>query len=351
MPPGGHPAASPVLIEIVVPARNEARRLPGGLAALCRKAAALPVPAAILVVDSASTDATSEVVRRWPAGPVPVRLLHCARPGKGLAVRAGLLATRAPFVGFCDADMATDLSALDVAIGLLAAGNSLVVGSRGLAGSVVKNRHSAVRRAGAAVFRAMARQVVPGATDTQCGFKFFSGPLARAAALRLTTPGFAFDIELIALCQRLGATLHRVPRPLAGHAGLHVLGAQAQRRGAARRRRDLAEPPAGPGRRRPGPAWSRRAARWRSRLAAPRCGRRPGLADAPGKACPPRATACAAGPADAPGAGRRARSRAGQARPGTGQAPPPGSPGVSAPAPPGPGGSGGPGASAARPPT
>jgi dolichyl-phosphate beta-glucosyltransferase len=211
LPPDGAPSAAPVQIEIVVPARNEARRLPGGLDALCRKAAALGVPAGILVVDSASTDATSDVVRRWPAGPVSVRLLHCDRPGKGLAVRTGLLATRAPFVGFCDADMATDLAALDVAIGLLAAGNSLVIGSRGLATSVVENRHSTVRRAGAAVFRAMARRVVPGATDTQCGFKFFSGPLARAAALRLTTPGFAFDIELIALCQRLGASLTEFP--------------------------------------------------------------------------------------------------------------------------------------------
>jgi dolichyl-phosphate beta-glucosyltransferase len=211
LPPDGAPAAAPVQIEIVVPARNEASRLPGGLDALCRKAAALPVPAGILVVDSASTDATGDVVRRWPAGPVPVRLLRCDQPGKGLAVRTGLLATSAPFVGFCDADMATDLAALDVAIGLLAAGNSLVVGSRGLAASVVEYRHSAVRRAGAAVFRAMARRVVPGATDTQCGFKFFSGPLARAAAQRLTTPGFAFDIELIALCQRLGANLTEFP--------------------------------------------------------------------------------------------------------------------------------------------
>jgi dolichyl-phosphate beta-glucosyltransferase len=211
LPPDGAPSAAPVQIEIVVPARNEARRLPVGLDALCRKAATLGVPAGILVVDSASTDATSDVVRRWPAGPVPVRLLHCDRPGKGLAVRTGLLATRAPFVGFCDADMATDLAALDAAIALLAAGNSLVVGSRGLATSVVENRHNAVRRAGAAVFRAMARRVVPGATDTQCGFKFFSGPLARAAALRLTTPGFAFDIELIALCQRLGASLTEFP--------------------------------------------------------------------------------------------------------------------------------------------
>ncbi len=209
MPPGGQ--ARPVSIEIVVPAHNEARRLPAGLAALCGKAAVLPLPAAILVVDSASTDTTSDLVRDWPAGPVPVRLLRCARPGKGFAVRTGLLATQAPFVGFCDADMATDLSALDTVVGLLAAGDTLVVGSRGLAASVVTVRHSAVRRGGAAVFRALARQVVPGTTDTQCGFKFFAGPLARAAALRLKTPGFAFDIELIAICQRLGATLTEIP--------------------------------------------------------------------------------------------------------------------------------------------
>src|SRR6266581_3345909 len=159
-PPAGGPHAAPVQIEIVVPARNEARRLPRGLAALCRQAAALPIPAAVLVVDSASTDATVDLVRRWPAGPVPVRLLCCARPGKGLAVRAGLLATRAPFVGFCDADMATDLSALDVAIGLLAAGHGVVIGSRALAGSVVGSRHSATRRIGAAAFRTLARGIV-----------------------------------------------------------------------------------------------------------------------------------------------------------------------------------------------
>ena len=210
-PPAGQPEAPPASIEIVVPARNEARRLPDGLAALCRKAATLPLRAAILVVDSASTDLTSDVVRAWPAGPVPVRLLHCPRAGKGVAVRAGLLATRAPFVGFCDADMATDLSALDLAVSLLVAGRHLVIGSRALDSSVAEERRNGIRRAGAMAFRALARRVVPEATDTQCGFKFFSGPLARAAAQRLTTPGFAFDIELIALCQRLGASLTEFP--------------------------------------------------------------------------------------------------------------------------------------------
>ncbi len=205
------PTAGPASFEIVVPARNEAGRLPEGLAALCRKAATLPVRTAILVVDSASTDATSHVVRNWAADPVPVGLLRCQQAGKGIAVRAGLLATRAPFVGYCDADMATDLSALDTALRLLAAGAGVVIGSRALQASVVEHRRSAARRVGATVFRALARGIVPGISDTQCGFKFFSGPLARAAALPLRTAGFAFDIELIANCLRLGATLAEIP--------------------------------------------------------------------------------------------------------------------------------------------
>jgi dolichyl-phosphate beta-glucosyltransferase len=202
---------SPVTIEIVVPARNESQRLPAGLAKLCQAAAELPVPAAILVVDSASTDLTHTVVEDWPPGPVPVRLLRCHRAGKGRAVRMGLLATTAPFVGFCDADMATDLAALDVAVGLLAAGHPLVIGSRALDSSVAEDRHSGIRRVGAAAFRTLAGRIVPDASDTQCGFKFFSGPIARSAALSLRTPGFAFDVELLARCQELGITLTEIP--------------------------------------------------------------------------------------------------------------------------------------------
>jgi len=204
--PAGYPAA----LEIVIPAHNEASRLPDGLAALCAKAAALPLRAAILVVDSASTDGTADLVRAW-RGPVPVGLLRCHRAGKGVAVRAGLLATRAPFVGFCDADMSTDLSALDETLTLLAAGRQVVIGSRALGESDVEDRHSSTRRVGATVFRTLARLVVPEVSDTQCGFKFFDGPLARAAAARLRTQGFAFDVELLASCRRLGALVTEIP--------------------------------------------------------------------------------------------------------------------------------------------
>jgi dolichyl-phosphate beta-glucosyltransferase len=198
-------------LEVVVPARNEATRLPAGLAELCAKAATLPDGVAIVVVDSASTDGTAAIVRRWPRGKVPVRLVTCERPGKGAAVRAGLLATTAPYVGFCDADMATDLSALDLAIELLAGGSAAVLGSRSHPDSTVQDRHSPVRRAGAAVFRAAARLVLPRVSDSQCGFKFFRGPLARAAAADMRSTGFAFDIELISRCRQLGAQPTEIP--------------------------------------------------------------------------------------------------------------------------------------------
>ena len=198
-------------LEIIVPARNEESRLPAGLARLCAKAATLPPGVVVIVVDSASIDDTAGIVTRWPAGRVPVRLLRCSKAGKGAAVRAGLLASTAPYVGFCDADMAADLSALDDAVELLLAGRPMVLGSRAHPESVVEDRHSIFRRAGAAVFRAVARMVTPGVADTQCGFKFFAGPVARAAAANMRATGFAFDMELISRCRRLGAQPTEIP--------------------------------------------------------------------------------------------------------------------------------------------
>ena len=224
MPPEGQRDVPPVAIEIIVPAHNEACRLPDGLAALCRKAAALPLRAAILVVDSASTDPTGDVVRGWPAGPVPVGLLRCHRAGKGRAVRAGLLATRAPFVGFCDADMATDLSALDLAVSLLAAGNPAghwlaragVLRCRGPAQRRPQGRRRGVPRPGPADRPGCHRYPVRVQVLLRpAGPR--GGPVAAHLGLRLRRRA---DRPLPAA--RRGAD--RDPGPLAGRARLDLLG-------------------------------------------------------------------------------------------------------------------------------
>ena len=158
----------------------------------------------------------------------------------------------------------------------------------------------------------MARRVVPGATDTQCGFKFFSGPLARAAAQRLTTPGFAFDIELIALCQRLGASLTEFPVHWRDMPGSTFSVPRHSARGAPRRGVHLAEPPARPrgraGARCPGPhagaarrrCWNRRArhclpgSRRRERAGCPRRSRDARRPPEPRASASPQASAAAA---------------------------------------------------------
>ena len=127
-------------------------------------------------------------------------------------MRLGLLATQAPFVGFCDADMATDLSALD--LDARPAAPRASPWSSGPARWTARWWRIGTARSGGSARPRSApwpASVLPDATDTQCGFKFFSGPLARAAALPLRTGGFAFDIELIAICQRLGAPPTEIP--------------------------------------------------------------------------------------------------------------------------------------------
>lgn len=208
MGPRGSPAEA--LLDVVIPARNEAGRIERGLATLAGRLSRLDVGSRIIVVDNGSTDGTGGIVRAW-SGPVPVRLLTCPTPGKGAAVRRGLLATTAPYVGFCDADMATDVEILDDVLAMLANGAQVIVGSRRHPESDVEVYSHPLRRVGALAFNRLSREMTGGLVDTQCGFKFFAGPLARTAAARLRTPGFAFDVELLLHCRRLGAGIVEIP--------------------------------------------------------------------------------------------------------------------------------------------
>lgn len=200
-----------VVLDVVVPAFNEADRLPDTLLLLRAALAGLGVPCRVTVVDNASTDATAEVVSSALPGTVPVRLLWCGERGKGFAVRTGVLASDARYVGFCDADLATAPDNLGQVLGLLTEGVDVVVGSRAHPESVVEERHSLLRRWGAVAFRGAVRQVVRSVGETQCGFKFFRGDVARRAFAPLRCGGFAFDVEVLGRVERAGARLEEIP--------------------------------------------------------------------------------------------------------------------------------------------
>lgn len=202
-------------MQLIIPAFNEEARLPVTLQALREFAlstAELPhPPLEVLVVDNASTDRTGEVARSMDSPAMPVRVLRCDVPGKGAAVRAGMAATTAAVVGFMDADGATDLVAFETAASLLASGADVVIGSRAAEGSRTEDRHTWVRGVGAAAYRRAARRLVPGISDTQCGFKVLRGDLAREVFADCGTRGFSFDVEMLARCRSMRARIEEFP--------------------------------------------------------------------------------------------------------------------------------------------
>src|SRR5439155_267786 len=79
----------------VIPAYNEARRLPPYLDEVVSYLVTRGEAWEVVVVDDGSTDATSDVVRAMTARYPQVRLLRQEpNAGKGAAVRAGMLAAR-----------------------------------------------------------------------------------------------------------------------------------------------------------------------------------------------------------------------------------------------------------------
>ena len=202
------------MLQIVIPAYNEAQRLPRTLRELRRYVrehrARLGV-VEVIVVDNASSDATADLARAADSAGLPVRVVTCAVRGKGAAVAAGVAASDAELVAFMDADGATHLDALLESLRLVSSGHDVAIGSRAATGSDTAARHSRLRESGARRYRALTARIVPGIGDTQCGFKLLRGDLARATFAQLRTTGFSFDVELLARLQRGGARIAEFP--------------------------------------------------------------------------------------------------------------------------------------------
>ena len=198
-------------LEILIPSLNEAERLPRTLLRTIEYLEAQAYSSSLVVVDNGSIDRTVDLVRRTRSPRVPVTVIGCAQSGKGAAVRRGMRTSGARFVGYMDADLATPIETLDVVVPLLEQGSQAVVGSRYVDAAVFAERQPVLRLASGMAFRALATRVLRGIADSQCGFKFFAGDLARVVSRHLSIDGFAFDVELLwALIER-GIPVTEIP--------------------------------------------------------------------------------------------------------------------------------------------
>ncbi len=197
-------------LSVVVPAYNEEARLEPGLRRALDYLARRGAPYELLVVDDGSRDGTSRVAAAFAGEGVRV-LRHERNRGKGAAVRTGLLASRGRKVLVSDADFSTPIEEVEKLERFLQDGTPLVIGSRGLADSQVRQRQPFYREMMGKTFNRLIRLFgVRGIRDTQCGFKLARGEEGRRLAAELKVDGFAYDVELIWLARRKGYQIAEV---------------------------------------------------------------------------------------------------------------------------------------------
>jgi glycosyltransferase involved in cell wall biosynthesis len=172
----------------------------------------------IFVCDGCTDDSVHQLHDFSGLMPERVRVVSYApNRGKGYAVRRGLEAARGRWRLFTDVDLAYDFDEIGRLADVLIRGAELVIADRFHASSrvVVKPAllgHAWRRQLQSLLFSQVARLLLPiRPRDTQAGLKGFSANAVATLLPHLHCDGFAFDCELLALCEVLGIAVAEAP--------------------------------------------------------------------------------------------------------------------------------------------
>ncbi len=204
-------------LTIIIPAYNEAQRLPDSLKKIAAFLRSQSFHTEILVVENRSTDETSGVVRSFAntisaADPFTLELLHSA-PGKGAAVKTGMLVGRGDYLFICDADLSMPIDEISKFLPPQQESNGydVAIASREIAGAIRYNEPFYRHLMGRVFNFVVRRLIIPGIEDTQCGFKMFTREAAAQVFPHQTIDGWGFDPEILYISRIRGLNLVEVP--------------------------------------------------------------------------------------------------------------------------------------------
>ena len=199
------------LLSLILPAYNEEKRLDECMEKVAGYLASRNDPIEVILVENGSSDRTYEMACSYAERYPWLKVLQEKKPGKGNAVRRGMLEARGKYRMFADVDFSMPVSEVDHFIPPTLSGYQVAIGSREVKGAVRYNepprRHFTGR-----VFNLIVRILaVPGIHDTQCGFKCFSAEAAEKLFRLQRIDGWAFDAEVLFIAQHLGYQIIEVP--------------------------------------------------------------------------------------------------------------------------------------------
>ena len=198
-------------LTIVLPAYNEAERLPKSLPQIIKFVECQDYSIEVLIVDDGSVDQSVEIVREFQKEAPCISLLQAPHGGKGHAVKAGMLQAKGEYLFLCDADLSMPIEEVSKFLPPVLNNYDVAIASREIEGS---QRHDepAYRHLMGRVFNLIVRLLaVHGLQDTQAGFKCFRREVARQLFPLQTINGWGFDVEILFIAQHRGFRVVEVP--------------------------------------------------------------------------------------------------------------------------------------------
>jgi glycosyltransferase involved in cell wall biosynthesis len=192
-------------VSVVIPCLNEANSL-----ALCIDKAVDAIRKAglageVVVADNGSSDGSVEIAERHGA-----RVIHVAERGYGAALRAGIAASRGPFLIMGDADDSYDFTEVPRFVEKLHGGFDVVMGNRfrgGIKPGAMPALHKYFGNPGLTALLNLLFHV--GIGDSYCGMRGFTRALYDRLDVR--SSGMEFALEMIIKSAQIGARITEIP--------------------------------------------------------------------------------------------------------------------------------------------
>ncbi|MBV8661356.1 MAG: glycosyltransferase [Candidatus Dependentiae bacterium] len=221
------PLEKPCNVVIIIPAYNEESRIEKTLSAYFDYFNKLKnVSATFLVVCNNCSDNTVGICRDTQSHCSNLHYLNLKPGGKGFAVKQGFLKALefqdTDFIGFVDADMATAPDYFYELITKIKKHDGIIA-SRYKNGARVWPNRPFIKKIGGKFYNWVLRQNFHlDVRDTQCGAKLFSYETVATVAPHMKETGWAFDLELLYLCQLFDKDIIEIPTTWVDKPGSHL---------------------------------------------------------------------------------------------------------------------------------
>jgi glycosyltransferase involved in cell wall biosynthesis len=200
-------------LSIIIPAYNEAERLPKTLLDIDKRLADAAYSYEIFVVNDGSTDNTAAIVKNMVKVVRNLKIIDLKEnSGKGGTVRQGMLLSSGTIRIFTDADNSTSIDQFEKMMPFFKEGYEVVIGSRAIHGAKLEPAEPWYKQIAGKLGNLLIQALVlPGVWDTQCGFKAFTAEAAQKIFTISEIHGWGFDVEILALAKRRGYRIREVP--------------------------------------------------------------------------------------------------------------------------------------------